>query len=207
MRWLPSVQEAGTSDVEILRERGLRQRELRIETYSLLIEPAGVDEAVQIERPREVSTLQIRFVRIHARRVPCRRPLAGQLRLQHGGNRRRDLVLHGKDIGELAVPTLRPHRTAIGRIDQLGSHTNALPALPHASFEHVLDAELARDIADPRLPPFERERRGASGHLQPGKAREHVDHVLGEAVAEILLLPIAAHVHERQHRDRGPGVR
>ena len=47
------------------------------------------------------------------------------------------------------------------------------------------------------------ERRVAGDHEQGAEARQLRDDVVGDAVAEILLFGVAAHVGERQHGDRG----
>jgi hypothetical protein len=42
-----------------------------------------------------------------------------------------------------------------------------------------------------------------ASHKEVGKARQVIDKLIGNAVAEIFLLGVAAQVRERQHRDRG----
>ncbi len=76
----------------------------------------------------------------------------------------------------------------------------ALAGLPHAAFEHRSDVEGVADFAQVDALALERERRGAGGDLECLDARQRVHQLFGDAVREIFLLGIIAHVDERQHR-------
>ena len=65
-----------------------------------------------------------------------------QLELQRRDDRLRDLVLHGEDVGEVAVVALGPDVAAACAVDQLGGDPHPVPGLAHAAFQHVADAEL-----------------------------------------------------------------
>ena len=78
-----------------------------------------------------------------------------------------------------------------------------LPALRIAALQHEAHAELAADLLHLHRLALVGERRVAGDHEQARDLRQVGDHVLGDAVAEILLLGIAAHIGERQHGDRG----
>ena len=64
------------------------------------------------------------------------------------------------------------------------------------------DVERARDFLDVHHLALEREGGVARDHEQRRDLRQIGDDVLGDAVAEIFLLRIAAHVDERKHADR-----
>ncbi len=74
--------------------------------------------------------------------------------------------------------------------------------LAHAALEHVAHAELAADLLHVDGPALVGEARVAGDHEQPADARQRGDDVLDDAVGEVLLLRVAAHVLERQHGDR-----
>src|SRR5690242_7001167 len=55
----------------------------------------------------------------------------GQRRLDDASNARRDLVLHGKDVTEVAVIALGPDMDAGGGVDQLRGDAHSITALAH----------------------------------------------------------------------------
>src|ERR1700730_1103295 len=59
-----------------------------------------------------------------------------------------DLVLHGEDVGKLAVVTVRPDVRAGRGVDQLGRDAHPIVDLAHAAFDHVAHAELATHLGD-----------------------------------------------------------
>ena len=65
---------------------------------------------------------------------------------QGGRQRFGKLVLHSKNIGEIAVVALGPHMVAGSRLYQLRSDADPIAGLAHATFEHVAHAELASDL-------------------------------------------------------------
>ena len=77
-----------------------------------------------------------------------------------------------------------------------------LPDLADTAFEHEAHAKIAPDLLHLDRPALVGKRRVARDHEQARDLREIGDQVFGDAVAEIVLLDIAAHVHERQHGDR-----
>ena len=73
--------------------------------------------------------------------------------------------------------------------------------LAHAADQHVRRLGLPADLADAALRALERERHVARDDRQRRHLAEVGDDVLGDAVGEIFLLRVAAHVGERQHAD------
>ena len=137
--------------------------------------------------------------------LPDRLFLAGQqLQLHRGDDRLRNLVLQREDVVEVAVVALRPQVAAGRAVDQLRGDAHALAGLAHAALEHVADPELPRELPDVDVLALERERRVARGDRERGDLAEVGDDVFADAVAEILLLRLAAHVGEGQHADREP---
>ena len=125
-----------------------------------------------------------------------------ELHPQGGDDRLGDLVLDREDVGKVAVVAVGPGVTAGLGVDQLGGDPHPVAGLAHAAFEDVGDVERARDFLDVHHLALERERRVPRDHEQRRDLRQIGDDVLGNAVAEIFLLRVAAHVDERKHADR-----
>ena len=67
------------------------------------------------------------------------------------------VVLHRKDVGEVAIEALRPEMAVIGGVDELGSDPNPIAGFANASLEHISDAERLADLLDGNGPALERE--------------------------------------------------
>ena len=127
-----------------------------------------------------------------------------KLRLDRGDDGFGDLVLHREHVGEVAVVALRPEMAAGGDIVELRRDAHAVAALADAALDHIADAELLGDLFHVDGLALVDERRVARDHEEPAQLRQRGDDVLADAVGEILLLRIAAHVGERQHGDGRP---
>ena len=114
-----------------------------------------------------------------------------------------DLILQVENVVQRAVEPVGPEMRAGLRFDQLRGDAQAIARLAHAAFQHIAHAEFAPDLPDVDGPALVDEARIARDHEQPFDPRQAGDDVLDHAVGEIFLLRIAAHVLERQHRDRG----
>ena len=142
------------------------------------------------------------------KRVMCRklgriaRRLRGQPYLERRSDRLRDLVLDGEHIVQFAVVALRPEVITVRRVDQLRRDANAIARSPHAPLEDRSNAKSLPDLRDVLFLSAKGKRRRARRDLEAGHVRQRVDDLLGQSVAEILIVWIPAHVRERQHRDR-----
>ena len=189
----------------VIGQADVRKRELRVERERLLETLPAPPRGLRRELPLIRPVAKIRLVGRHARHPAFRRRV--ELQLQGVGNRRRNLVLDGEDVGHLAVVALRPQVRAVGSQNELRRHTDAAAGAADAALEDVRHAERVRDPADVLVLAFERKRRRARNHLEAGHLRERVDDLVREAVAEILVVRIPAHVGERQHGDGGCDMR
>ena len=104
---------------------------------------------------------------------------------------------------QLAVVSLGPDVLAGLGVDELAGDADPLAGRPDAALEHVAHAELARDLPHVDRLALVDEARVAGDDEEPAQARERRDDVLGDAVGEIVLLGVAAHVGEGQDGDRG----
>jgi len=87
-------------------------------------------------------------------------------------------------------------------VDQLCGDAHAAARLAHAAFQHVGHAELARHLRNPHILVLEGERRIARDHGQRRDLAEIGDDVFADAIAEIFLLDVSAHIGEGQNADR-----
>jgi hypothetical protein len=86
-------------------------------------------------------------------------------------------------------------------LDQLRSDTDAVAGFAQAAFEHIAHTQLTADLLHIDRLAFVGEARITGDDEQRRIARQCGDHVLGDAVSEVFLLRVAAHILERQHRD------
>ena len=113
----------------------------------------------------------------------------------------RDLVLDGEHVLQLPVVALGPELVAVGDIHQLGGEAQHAPGLANAALEDGVDLELLADGTDVLAFSLEGKGRGARCHPKCGHPGEGVDDFLGDAVGEVLVVGIGAHVEEREHRN------
>jgi len=104
----------------------------------------------------------------------------------------------------VAVVALGPDLAAAVALDQLRRDAYAPARFADAALEHVADLELSRDLRHVEALALERERRVARHDEQRRDLVQVGDDVFADAVAEVLLFRIAAHVGERQHADPDP---
>src|SRR5689334_4625132 len=81
-------------------------------------------------------------------------------------------------------------------VDQLRVDANAISSFSDTAFQHVGDIELTRHLLHVRALSLETEGGVAGDDLEGGNLRKVGRDVLADAVAEIFLLRIAAHIDE-----------
>ena len=90
---------------------------------------------------------------------------------------------------------------AVGGGDQLCRDPDALAGAPHAAFQHMGHVQCLGDLPDV-LAPCRETRTMTSARSPSGpNLRQQADDLFGQAVAEVFLILVRAHVGERQHRD------
>src|SRR5688572_17044846 len=122
--------------------------------------------------------------------------------LQRSNNPLRDIVLHLEDVSKVTIIALGPHMSAAQPVDQLGGDANPVPGLSNTAFQSELDTELAAYVGDTECLSLEDERRVARDDEQPRSLAEVGDDILCNAITEVLLIGIAAHVVEGKNDDR-----
>ena len=127
---------------------------------------------------------------------------AGQLQAESPNNVAGNLLLDREDVLHGPVEGFRPEIDAGCDIDQLRAHAQTRAGDAHTSRKHVghlqLPAHLLHVLLDTAQP-----RRGVPGDYahspEPG---ERVDQLLGQAVAEVVVLRAGAEVGKRKHCNR-----
>jgi hypothetical protein len=92
--------------------------------------------------------------------------------------------------------------TAGRGVDQLSCNPHPSAGTADTALENVTDAEFARDLGDIDSRALVSESRAARDHKEGAIVRQRRDDVLDDAVGEIFLLRVAAHVLERQDCNR-----
>src|SRR5215475_10767226 len=95
---------------------------------------------------------------------------------------------------------MSPSRT----VDQLRRNAHPVTRLSDAAFQGKPYAEVPTYLWNIHCLVLVDERRIARDDEQPGDLAQVGNYVLGDAIAEIFLLQIAAHVGEWEDHDRGP---
>src|SRR3984893_17727517 len=152
----------------------------------------------------EETAFQIQLISFSVRRLQLEERLVaatGQAQLQRGHDRSGDVVLDSKHVLHLAVEPLRPEAETVGDLDELGSDAELGAHPAEAAFQHRLHTKGVSDLADVFVAAFERKARRPRRYMQPFDPRQSVQQILAYPVAQKLVLPVGAHVHEREHGD------
>src|SRR6185295_3745972 len=100
----------------------------------------------------------------------------------------RDLILYREDVRGLAVVALGPEVKPIGDLDQLRGDSDAVTRPANTSFENMPDVEPPADLSEFDVLSAEEERGRAAGDLQTRCLGQDIDDLLGQTVAEELVL-------------------
>ena len=183
--------------------------ELRVEIDRLLEQLLAAREAlgshlVPLEEAHEIGVVRLEVFGVA---LDDRRPLSTQeLHLEVFDDGEGDLVLDLEDVLETPVETLRPQVRAVPHIDELGSDAQPVAGLAHAPLDDGPDVQSTADLTHVLILALEGEGRGPRHHAQALHLGQGVDDLLGNTVAEELLLGIGRQIGERQHRHRRPVV-
>jgi hypothetical protein len=117
-----------------------------------------------------------------------------------------DLVLDREHVLHGAVVTIRPQPVAVLDADQLGGDSQLLSRFANAALEHRRHAQLTSDLPDVQTGPSHLEGGSSGGDAQILNPRQPIDELLSDALAEVVLVLLRAHVDERQHGHRWPDL-
>ncbi len=131
------------------------------------------------------------------------------LRGQDDGQRvrdgRRHPVLNLEDVVDDPIVLLGPQMLLGPCVDELSGDAEPAPGFPHASLQREPDVQLLGDLGKPQARgPVLHGRRAADDSKSPDAGQIGND-LLGQAVTEVGVVRIRAHVGERQHDEAAPG--
>lgn len=90
---------------------------------------------------------------------------------------------------------------AVVSVDELSIDAETVAGLTDTPFQHGPDFQFLTNLSEIVALLSELERRRPRHYPQPVQLRQSIDQLFGEAVAEVLLLRVGAHVRERQDGD------
>src|SRR5271165_367307 len=85
------------------------------------------------------------------------------------GNSGGDLVLHGEDIGKLAIEPFHPEMPSGECVDELCRHSHAVPSFADAPLKDISDTQFAPDLRDRNRVALVGEARVAGDHEQESR--------------------------------------
>ncbi len=129
------------------------------------------------------------------------RRLTCQLDFKFFDDLRRDFVLNGENIDEIAIVGLRPQVPVRSAFNQLRCNPDPVAGLANRSLEHIANIQGISDLGNVYFLTAIRKRRRPRDHAQLFYLGEQVQELLGDTVREVLLLGIGTHVDEWQDGD------
>src|SRR5438128_387236 len=118
----------------------------------------------------------------------------GELELQGCHNLLHDFILQSKNVFQRPVIALGPQVIVLGGINQLGSDAHLSVGLAYAAFQHVPYTQLFAQFWYFYCLPFVKEGGVTRNDKEARDTGEGTGEVLGDTIAKILLLRVAAHV-------------
>ena len=110
--------------------------------------------------------------------------------------------LQRENVGRLPAVLLAPDVAVVAGVDQFGTDFQVIAALHDAALENGANAQRLPNGLGIGIFALVHESGVAGHHLQVGQLGQTVDEALGDAVAQVFRVWIAAGIHEGQHRDR-----
>src|SRR5215468_7487121 len=117
----------------------------------------------------------------------------------------RYLILNLEHIGHFAIISVGPKMISIRDVDELHGNAQAISGAANTALENRADVQRPSDFADVQSLSTKSKRRSARGHAKAFDSVELVDQFFCEAVTEILVFLVSAHICERKHRNRVSG--
>src|SRR5262249_49542128 len=140
-----------------------------------------------IEVPSSATILVPRIESV-GRPLPCLLPLGGRhLRFDRSHNCLNDLILHIEDALQNAIVIRRPQLNRIGSIDEFDAYAHPVAGSAHAAADYIAHSQIARYLLRLNVFALVAKARAARDHAQPANARKPGNHVLRDAIGEVLL--------------------
>src|SRR6266508_3847551 len=146
----------------------------------------GFLSALRIQlKPSQVAVIRLKIRRRLAAKTA---PLDyGQLHFEGRHNLLCDLVLHGKNVLQVAVIPLGPYVKPACRVKELRCDPDATPRFANTAFQHIAHPELSADLLHLHRLAFVGEDRIPRDDKETRDLREISNEIFSNAVTEILL--------------------
>src|SRR5579863_7327300 len=191
-----------------IREPGIGAGVVRIASDGLLKPGDRAAEALRSALAPQVAALEIEIEGLVFRRRRKRGARGGgdglavaERELNFVRNFAGDLALHGEQVVGGMVEAARPDVGLVVGLDKLGGDAHLVLVAAHAALEHVLHAEIPGNLPHGHMSALVIHDRGAGddGEMIGVKPADLGDHLLGDAVAEVVLADVAGEVLEGEH--------
>jgi hypothetical protein len=136
--------------------------------------------------------------------VLCQAPILGRRESepQRVDDLARETLLDGENVLQRAVELVGPELCVGPGVDELRGNPEVGTSAPDTSGQHIARAELARDGTQVLVAPLQAHRGLSRDDAQRLDHREVGNHLVGEAIGEMIGLLFPGHDRERQDRDR-----
>jgi hypothetical protein len=189
------------------RSRRVRFAEGRIDRNRLVVVGHRLDQAAVTRLVPVKATGQVGLIRRWTLRVA----LTGRRRRQNlvrqgSGDFGCHLGLHRQTIGQLAIVALGPDVGLAPGFNELRGDAHAVAGAPDAALDEVVGAQRLADFGRALLGVLVEHRGMACDDTDAAGAAlaELGDHLLGQPVAEKVVLRLTGEIGERQHHQAGP---
>ena len=152
----------------------------------MLEQSAGVEIGLLTEAQAEVLAAQDQAVRMQIRRLLGE--VAALLRgadmdRQSGRNHRRDIILERKQVGQVAVVTVRPDHAIVHRLGELDPETKLVSGTLQTAGHEIADPELVSDLGGRYISILEQKGRMPCNYQEIAEAGQVGDKIARDAIA------------------------
>jgi hypothetical protein len=125
-----------------------------------------------------------------------------QLERERVGDLPSHLALYRQDALQIALVAFGPELGLVPDLDQLGGDPHAVRLAPRATLQDICHVQITPDLIYRRVATLVAHHRRARDDAQAVRVEpaELGDHLLGDAVRQVLLLRVTGQVNERQYR-------
>ena len=112
-----------------------------------------------------------------------------------------DVVLDLEYVGQRSIVSFGPDMRAVVGTDELRDHPDRVSGAPYGAFQHGIHIQRLRHVRDRRVLVLEVETGSPRGDPQAVHLGQEVQQFLRQAVTEVFVFLVLAHVDERQDGD------
>ena len=114
----------------------------------------------------------------------------------------RDVILHGEDIGDLAIVTSAPQFGAVRDVNQVSFDVKGVAALGHLPRDYCLNVEIAPDLSRIYVTVLVGKHGIVRQHPEVGKLRKTANQAFRDAVAQVFGVRVVTGIDKGQDCQR-----